>query len=84
MGPPYDAAGDATYFQSVNRNKHSVVLDLTDRADLDRALELARAADMVVENFRPGVTERFGLDYDAVRKDQRCGDLLLDHRIRAR
>ena len=68
-GPPYDAAGDATYFQSVNRNKHSLVLDLTDRADLDRARALAGEADVVVENFRPGVTERFGLDYDTVRKD---------------
>ena len=66
-GPPYDPAGDATYFQAVNRNKQSVVLDLSDRADLERALELARAADVVVENFRPGVTERFGLDYHAVR-----------------
>jgi crotonobetainyl-CoA:carnitine CoA-transferase CaiB-like acyl-CoA transferase len=68
-GPPYDEAGDATYFQAVNRNKRSVVLDLTDRADLDRAHALARETDVLVENFRPGVTERFGLDYDAVRTD---------------
>jgi crotonobetainyl-CoA:carnitine CoA-transferase CaiB-like acyl-CoA transferase len=67
-GPPYDQAGDATYFQAVNRNKHSLVLDLTDRADLERAQGLAREADVVVENFRTGVTERFGLDYEAVRE----------------
>jgi crotonobetainyl-CoA:carnitine CoA-transferase CaiB-like acyl-CoA transferase len=66
-GPPYDDAGNATYFQSVNRNKHSLVLDLTDRADRDRAHGLAREADVLVENFRPGVTERFDLHYDAVR-----------------
>lgn len=66
-GPPYDDAGDATYFQAVNRNKQSVVLDFTDDADLARAQALAREADVLVENFRPGVTERFGLDYDAVR-----------------
>ena len=36
-GPPYDEAGEATYFQAVNRNKDSLVLDLTDAADLQRA-----------------------------------------------
>jgi crotonobetainyl-CoA:carnitine CoA-transferase CaiB-like acyl-CoA transferase len=43
------------------------VLDLTDGADRDRAQRLAREADVLVENFRPGVTERFGLHYEAVR-----------------
>jgi crotonobetainyl-CoA:carnitine CoA-transferase CaiB-like acyl-CoA transferase len=68
-GPPYDAAGEATYFQAVNRNKRSLVLDLTDRADLERAHGLARDADVLVENFRSGVTERFDLDYASVRKE---------------
>ena len=68
-GPPYDEAGDATYFQAVNRNKRSLVLDLTDPSDLDRARALARETDVLVENFRPGVTERFGLHYEAVRHD---------------
>lgn len=67
-GPPYDTAGDATYFQSVNRNKRSLVLDLTDPGDRDRAHRLAREADVLVENFRPGVTERFGLHYEAARQ----------------
>lgn len=66
-GPPYDDAGDATYFQAVNRNKRSLVLDLRDPGDLDQARELARGCDVLVENFRPGVTERFGLHYEAVR-----------------
>ena len=66
-GPPYDEAGDATYFEAVNRNKRSLVLDLTDPADLARANDLARESDVLVENFRPGVTERFGLHYEAVR-----------------
>jgi len=66
-GPPYDEAGDATYFQAVNRNKRSLVLDLTKPADVDCARELARQADVLVENFRPGVTDRFGLHYEAVR-----------------
>jgi crotonobetainyl-CoA:carnitine CoA-transferase CaiB-like acyl-CoA transferase len=68
-GPPYDELGDATYFQAVNRNKRSLVLDLTARADLERARGLARESDVLVENFRSGVTERFGLDYEAVRRE---------------
>ncbi len=65
-GPPFDARGRATYFQSVNRNKHSVVLDLTDGRDLERARSLAGAADVVVENFRPGVMDKLGLGYDTL------------------
>jgi crotonobetainyl-CoA:carnitine CoA-transferase CaiB-like acyl-CoA transferase len=66
-GPPYDEAGEATYFQSVNRNKQSVILDLTDPADLGRARRLAGEADVLVENFRPGVMDRFGLSYEQLR-----------------
>ncbi len=66
-GPPYDKRGNATYFQAVNRNKESLVLDLRDAADLERALSLAREADVVVENFRPGVMERLGLGYEQLR-----------------
>jgi crotonobetainyl-CoA:carnitine CoA-transferase CaiB-like acyl-CoA transferase len=65
-GPPYDARGEATYFQSVNRNKDSVVLDLSTEEGLRRARELAADADVVVENFRPGVMDRLGLGYDAL------------------
>lgn len=61
--PPRDASGRATYFAAANRNKRSVALDLTDEADRARALELATSADVVVENFRPGVMARFGLDH---------------------
>jgi crotonobetainyl-CoA:carnitine CoA-transferase CaiB-like acyl-CoA transferase len=63
-GPPYDDHGAATYFQAVNRNKDSVVLDLTDEQDRGRARDLAAGADVVVENFRPGVMERLGLGYE--------------------
>jgi crotonobetainyl-CoA:carnitine CoA-transferase CaiB-like acyl-CoA transferase len=66
-GPPYDADGEATYFQAVNRNKRSVVLDLQDPGDLRRARDLAARADVVVENFRPGVMDRLGLGYDELR-----------------
>lgn len=65
-GPPYDATGAATYFQAVNRNKRSVVLDLADADDLAEARRLALAADVVVENFRPGVMAKLGLDYESL------------------
>lgn len=64
--PPVDAAGQATYFNSVNRNKRSVALDLTTEAGRAEAWRLATTADVVVENFRPGVMDRFGLDYETV------------------
>jgi crotonobetainyl-CoA:carnitine CoA-transferase CaiB-like acyl-CoA transferase len=63
-GPPFDGAGQATYFGSINRNKRSVALDLTDERDLARLRELALSADVLVENFRPGVMERVGLGYE--------------------
>jgi crotonobetainyl-CoA:carnitine CoA-transferase CaiB-like acyl-CoA transferase len=69
-GPPYDERGEATYFQSVNRNKRSIVLDLRDGGDVERARELARASDVIVENFRPGVMDRLGLGYEQLRADQ--------------
>ena len=63
-GPPFDQRGDATYFQAVNRNKQSIALDLTTDEGLRRAQELARSADVLVENFRPGVMDRLGLGYE--------------------
>jgi crotonobetainyl-CoA:carnitine CoA-transferase CaiB-like acyl-CoA transferase len=65
-GPPYDAHGRATYFESVNRNKHSVALDLADEHDLERARTFAADADVIVENFRPDVMDKLGLGYEAV------------------
>ena len=58
--------GVSTYYLGVNRNKRSVALDLKNPADLAAARELARRADVLVENFKPGGLARFGLDYDSV------------------
>jgi len=58
--------GVSTYYLSVNRNKRSIAIDLRDEGDLAAARELARRADVFVENFRPGGLARFGLDYEAV------------------
>ncbi|HLV90526.1 MAG TPA: CoA transferase, partial [Acidimicrobiia bacterium] len=65
-GPPF-AGDDAAYFLSVNRNKRSIALDLKDPDDLAVAKGIVERADVVVENFRPGVMDRLGLGYETVR-----------------
>ncbi|GAB2909928.1 CaiB/BaiF CoA-transferase family protein [Rhodococcus aerolatus] len=55
--------GVSTYYLGINRGKRSVALDLTDARDAAAARELARRADVVVENFKPGGLARFGLAY---------------------
>lgn len=58
--------GVATYYLGANRNKRSIALDLRNPDDVEIARELARRADVFVENFKPGGLARFGLDYDTV------------------
>lgn len=62
-GPPFSATG-STYFESVNRNKESICLDLGDPADRELARELALRADVLVENFKPGSMAKLGLGYE--------------------
>jgi formyl-CoA transferase len=57
---------DSPAFVALNRNKRSVCLDLRSDDGRDRFRELVRGADVVVENFRPGVTARLGIDYPAL------------------
>jgi crotonobetainyl-CoA:carnitine CoA-transferase CaiB-like acyl-CoA transferase len=59
--------GISTYYLSINRNKRSIALNLRDQADRAVAAELARRADIMVENFKPGGLRQFGLDYDSVK-----------------
>jgi CoA:oxalate CoA-transferase len=59
--------GDSTLFHSINRNKESFAADLKDEADLAAVRHLIARADVLIQNFRPGVIERIGLDYPAVR-----------------
>ena len=80
--PPVTADGVSTYYLAINRNKRSVVLDLRDQADRAAAAELARRADIFVENFKPGGLAKFGLDYDAVSAANPAHHLRLDHRLR--
>jgi crotonobetainyl-CoA:carnitine CoA-transferase CaiB-like acyl-CoA transferase len=56
------------YFQSVNRNKRSVMLDLKQESDRERLRSLVAHADILVENFRDGVMTKLGLGYDALAK----------------
>ena len=68
-GPPHAGDGQATYFHAVNRNKSSVVADLRSPQDVAALRGLAREADVVVENFRPGVMDRLGLGDGDLRPD---------------
>ncbi len=60
-GPPWTASG-AAYFAMANRSKSSIALDLRDPADLEVAHDLVGRADVLVENFRTGTLDKFGLD----------------------
>lgn len=57
----------STYYLGINRGKRSVVLDLREPGDAELARELARRADVVIQNFRPGGLARYGLDAETVR-----------------
>jgi CoA:oxalate CoA-transferase len=59
--------GDSTLFHTINRNKRSYAADLKSPQDLRAIRYLITKADVMVENFRPGVMQRVGLDYEAVR-----------------
>ncbi|MBA2679445.1 MAG: CoA transferase [Ktedonobacteraceae bacterium] len=66
-GPPF-INGESTYFLGINRNKKSVCLDLHNEHDLAVAHQLMRQSDVVIENFRSGIMERFGLGYESWRQ----------------
>jgi crotonobetainyl-CoA:carnitine CoA-transferase CaiB-like acyl-CoA transferase len=63
--------GDSPAFNAVNRGKLGIVLDLTKPAAIDAFRRLARTADILIENFRPGVMARLGLDYAALSAENR-------------
>lgn len=58
---------DSALFHTINRNKRSFAADLKDPADLERVRALVATADVMIHNFRPGVMERIGLDWESVR-----------------
>ena len=66
-GPPF-RGGISTYFSAVNRGKRSVAIDLQAERGRELARRLAGEVDILVENFRPGVTDRLGIGYDDVAR----------------
>ena len=63
-----DLEGDSTLFHAINRNKESFAANLKDPDDIKKLQKLISKADIITQNFRPGVIERIGLDYDSVKK----------------
>ena len=76
-GPPWvereddhgQTAREAAYYHACNRGKRSIIADFDDPADLERVKALAREADVVIENFKPGTLARFGLDHLSIAAD---------------
>ena len=67
-GPPFDDGKDASYFLGVNRNKRSLALDLSTDRGKEVLLRLLEEADVLVENYKPGSMEKWGLGYEEVLK----------------
>ncbi len=70
-GPPFTSKadggrGDAAYFSACNRNKRSITVDFATKAGADLLRDLAKTADIIVENFRPGGLQKYGLDYASI------------------
>lgn len=66
-GPPF-LGGESAYFMSINRNKRSVTVDLKTERGHKIIMDLAARSDVLLENFAPGVAERLGLGYEALKK----------------
>jgi crotonobetainyl-CoA:carnitine CoA-transferase CaiB-like acyl-CoA transferase len=62
-GPPFDAEGISAYFSGINRNKRTMALDLSKPAGRDVLLRLLEDADVLIENFKTGTMEKWGMGY---------------------
>src|SRR4051812_40778894 len=65
-GPPFDDRGESAYFLSINRNKKSIALELSDGDHLAILLRLIKDADVVIDNFLSGSLKRFGIEPDEI------------------
>ena len=73
LGPPYLDSNatdpkESAYYLSVNRNKHSVTIDLTKKKGQVLAKKIIKKCDVLVENFRAGNLKKYGLDYESIKK----------------
>src|ERR671911_316070 len=66
-GPPF-AGGESAYYLCINRNKQSLTLDLKSQRAVELLRQLVKAADVIIENFRPGTMERLGLGEQELRQ----------------
>ena len=66
-GPPF-AGGESAYYLCINRNKQSLTLDLKSKRAVELLRDLVKAADVIIENFRPGTMERLGLGENELRE----------------
>jgi CoA:oxalate CoA-transferase len=65
--PPYFHEGESLYYVSLNRNKKSVTLNLSTEKGKEIFYKLVKDADIVIENYRPGVTKKLGVDYERIK-----------------
>ena len=65
--PPYFIEGESAYFIAMNRNKKSMTLDLKSEKGREIFYDLAKKADIVVDNFRPGTVKKLGIDFDTLK-----------------
>ncbi len=79
-GPPFTENGESAYFFCANRNKESITLNLKHPQGQAILRQLARQADILVENFRVGTMDRLGLGYQELRGES-WPDLLCHHRL---
>ena len=66
---PPDIDGESTAYMMVNRNKRGIALDLKTDGGKEAFARLARGTDILIENFRKGVMERFGIGYETLKQD---------------
>ena len=67
-GPPFDQEGISAYFAGINRNKRTVALDLSKAEGREVLMKLLETADVLIENFKTGTMEKWGIGYDTLSK----------------
>lgn len=67
-GPPFAEGGESAYFLSTNRNKRSITINLKSQNGMELLKDLIRTGDVLIDNFKKGTLERFGLDYEALQE----------------